>query len=49
VLRGIDELIEAGYLTPFSAWQKTGHLSRASEPLNEADRCAEIICQMAFS
>jgi mitochondrial fission protein ELM1 len=49
VLRGIDELIEAGYLTPFSAWQKTGHLSRASEPLNEAGRCAEIICQMAFS
>ena len=49
VLRGIEELIEAGYLTPFSAWQKTGHLSCASEPLNEAGRCAEIFCQMAFS
>ena len=49
VLQGIDELVETGFFTSFSAWQKTGHLSRASEPLNEAERCAEIFCQMAFS
>ena len=49
VLRGVDELIEAGYLTPLSAWQKTGHLSRALEPLNEAERCSEIICQSMFA
>jgi hypothetical protein len=43
VLRGIDDLIEAGYLTPFCAWQKTGQLNRAPETLNEAEYCAEIV------
>jgi len=43
VLRGVDELVENGYLTPFSAWQRTGRLSLALETLNEADRCAEIV------
>jgi mitochondrial fission protein ELM1 len=46
VLRGIEELIEAGYLTPFSAWQKTGHLPPAPETLNEAERCAVIVLGM---
>ena len=46
VLRGIEELIEAGYLTPFSAWQKTGHLPFAPEALNEAERCAGIVLGM---
>jgi mitochondrial fission protein ELM1 len=43
VLRGIDDLVEAGYLTLFSAWQKTGHLKPTPEALNEADRCGEIL------
>lgn len=43
VLRGIDELVEAGYLTPFSAWQRTGQLRPAPEALNEAERCAGIV------
>jgi mitochondrial fission protein ELM1 len=43
VLRGIDELVETGYLTPFSKWQTTGHLPPAPETLNEAERCAEIV------
>ncbi len=43
VLRGIDELLGAGYLTPFSTWQKAGHLTPAAEILNEAERCAEIV------
>jgi mitochondrial fission protein ELM1 len=47
VLRGIDEVIADGYLTPFSDWQKVGQLATALEILNEAERCAEIIWQMA--
>ena len=43
VLRGIDELVETGYLTPFSAWQRIGQLRPAPEALNEAGRCAEIV------
>jgi mitochondrial fission protein ELM1 len=43
VLRGIDELISEDFLTPFSAWQKTGCLSPAPEALDEAERCAEIV------
>lgn len=43
VLRGIDELVETGYLTPFFAWQNAGHLRTAPETLNEAARCAEIV------
>jgi mitochondrial fission protein ELM1 len=43
VLRGIDELISEDLLTPFSAWQTTGHLPPAPETLNEAERCAEIV------
>lgn len=48
VLCGIDELIQSGFLTPFSAWQKNGCLSRAPEALNEAERCAEF-CFVRFS
>ena len=43
VLRGIDELIEQRFLTPFSAWQNAGHLRTAPETLNEAERCAGIV------
>jgi mitochondrial fission protein ELM1 len=43
VLRGIDELIVDGFITPFVDWQKTGCLSPAPEALNEAERCAEIV------
>ena len=43
VLRGIDELIVDGFITPFVDWQKTGCLSPAPEALDEAERCAEIV------
>jgi len=43
VVRGIDELIQSGFLTPFSAWQKAGHLIPAAEILNESERCAGIL------
>jgi mitochondrial fission protein ELM1 len=45
VLRGIDELVENGYLTPFYSWGKNGQLSPAPEALNEAARCAGIVLQ----
>ena len=45
VLRGIDELVEDGYLTPFSSWQNAGQLRTAPKNLNETGRCAKIICQ----
>jgi mitochondrial fission protein ELM1 len=45
VLRGVDELVENGYLTPFYSWGKNGQLSPAPEALNEAARCAEIVLQ----
>ena len=48
VLRGVDELVEDGYLTPFPAWQKTGRLNLALETLNEAARCAEIVLQSYY-
>ena len=48
VFRGVDELVEDGYLTPFFAWQKTGRLSFACEALDEARRCAEL-CFVRFS
>jgi mitochondrial fission protein ELM1 len=43
VLHGIEELVETGLLTPFSAWQNVGHLRAAPETLNEAARCAGIV------
>jgi mitochondrial fission protein ELM1 len=43
VLHGIEELVETGLLTPFSAWQNVGHLRTAPETLNEAARCAGIV------
>jgi mitochondrial fission protein ELM1 len=45
VLRGIDELTADGYLTPFSDWQKAGQMAAAPKPLQEADRCAEILLE----
>lgn len=43
ILRGIDELIRDGNLTPFSAWQDVGQLLTAPETLNEAERSAKIL------
>lgn len=46
VLQSIDELAEAGFLTPFAIWQKIGHLRPAPEALNEAMRSARIVLGM---
>jgi hypothetical protein len=46
VLRGIDDLIADRFLTTFSDWNQTGRLVQATQLLNEADRCAEIVWHM---
>lgn len=43
VLRGLEQLKVAGYLTPFSEWQQTHQFTTPPTPLREADRCAEAI------
>ena len=48
ICRGVDELIEAGQLTPFDRWQRTGTLQTAP-PLDEAGRCADEILRRWFT
>lgn len=43
VLRGLGELVEQHFLTPFADWQQTHHLTPPPETLREADRCAGIV------
>ncbi len=43
VTRGIEALVNAGQVTPFARWATGQALSRPSEPLCEADRCARLI------
>jgi len=44
VVRGIDCLVADGYLTTFAAWMASGSLAKPAGVLQEADRCAEVIC-----
>ena len=41
VLRGMDDLVAAGFLTTFADWRKSRRLAAPPEVLREADRCAE--------
>jgi len=43
VLRGLEELVAEGYLTPFSQWQATRALPAPPSILREADRCAGLV------
>ncbi len=43
ILRGIEDLISKGFLTPFADWQRSGMLTAPPETLREADRCARIV------
>lgn len=45
VLRGLEDLVKAGFLTTFTEWQATHHLTPPPERLREADRCAEELLQ----
>ena len=43
VLKGIDSLVEDGFLKPFAEWARSGRLDHPPEPLREADRCAASV------
>lgn len=43
---GVARLIEDGYLTPYRDWLGTQQLKAAPGPLQEADRCAELVLRM---
>ena len=48
VLRGVEELVTAGFLTRFSSWEKSRTLAMPPETLREADRCAaEVLVRLA--
>jgi mitochondrial fission protein ELM1 len=49
VLRGLDELITDGFLTPMAEWQQTRLLKTPPETLREADRCAEKVIRKIYS
>jgi mitochondrial fission protein ELM1 len=48
VLRGLADLIDQGFVTPFASWQQTRMLPAPPHPLREADRCAEIVLARFF-
>lgn len=43
VLRGLEQLIADGFLTPFVEWGNSGQLEKPPSILREADRCAEEV------
>jgi mitochondrial fission protein ELM1 len=43
VLRGLEQLIADGFLTPFADWQKARQLKPPPSILREADRCADEV------
>ncbi|MEO5917658.1 MAG: mitochondrial fission ELM1 family protein [Luteolibacter sp.] len=43
VLRGLENLVNDGFITPFSDWEKTGRLKAPPSILREADRCADEV------
>lgn len=47
VLRGLEQLVAEGFLTPFPAWEKSHRLEKPPSILREADRCAEKVIQLA--
>ncbi|MGN7612923.1 mitochondrial fission ELM1 family protein [Magnetococcales bacterium HHB-1] len=49
VVRGVDQLIEQNYVTPFQVWQQNERaLMPLKEPLQEADRVAQWIISKWF-
>ena len=43
VLRGLEQLVADGFLTPFVEWEKSRQLEKPPSILREADRCAEEV------
>jgi mitochondrial fission protein ELM1 len=48
VVRGLQMLVDDGYVTTLDQWRATGELTPAPEPLAEADRCAAILLDRLF-
>lgn len=45
VLRGLEKLIDGGFITRFASWEKSPHLAAPPETMREADRCAAVIVE----
>lgn len=45
VARGVDQLIEDGWITPFEAWLRSNELPAPPRILREADRCATLVLE----
>jgi len=45
VLRGLEQLVAEGFLTPFADWENSRRLAPPPALLREADRCAEWVIQ----
>lgn len=48
VVRGLEMLIDDGYVTTLDQWRASGQLTTAPEPLAEADRTAAMVLQRLF-
>ncbi len=48
VLRGLEQLVADGFLTPFSAWEKSDPLEIPPTILRESDRCAEEVLRRIY-
>ncbi|MEI7954164.1 MAG: mitochondrial fission ELM1 family protein [Verrucomicrobiota bacterium] len=49
VLRGLAQLVDAGWLTPYERWCQTGKLNAPPAPLQEASRCAAFVLTKFFA
>lgn len=49
VLRGLGQLVDAGWVTPFQHWCQTRCLVAPPHPLQEAARCAEAVLTRFFA
>ena len=49
VARGVERLVEEGFVTRFAAWSPESSLAEPPQVLREADRCAAIVLQRLIS
>ncbi|MEI6675083.1 MAG: ELM1/GtrOC1 family putative glycosyltransferase [Verrucomicrobiota bacterium] len=48
VLRGLGQLVDAGFVTPYERWLQTRTLTPPPESLQEAARCARVVLTRFF-
>jgi hypothetical protein len=48
VLRGLQGLVDAGFVTPYATWLHAGCLAPPPHVLREADRCARVLLERFF-